>query len=42
MMGPDIYHVEFIERGYLSIMAKPVSGEWIEDEFSSIAQLWDQ
>lgn len=37
-MSPDIYQVELIGSGSLSVMAKPVSGEWIEDEFSGIAQ----
>ncbi len=37
-MTPDIYHIELIGSGSLSVMAKPVSGEWIDDEFSGIAQ----
>ena len=37
-MSPDIYQVELIGSGSLSVMAKPVSGEWIEDEFSGIAR----
>jgi protein-tyrosine phosphatase len=36
-MKPDIYQVELIGSGSLSVMAKPVSGEWIEDEFKNIA-----
>lgn len=36
-MNPDIYEVELIGSGSLSVMAKPVSGEWIEDEFSGIS-----
>jgi len=36
-MKPDIYHVQNIGEGSLSVMAKPVSGEWIEDEFKNIA-----
>ncbi len=36
-MSPDIYQVELIRSGSLSVMAKPVSGEWIEDEFSMIS-----
>ena len=36
-MGPDIYNVQTIEKGQLSVMAKPVSGEWIEEEFSQIS-----
>ena len=37
-MSPDIYRVELIGSGSLSVMAKPISGEWIEEEFSSIAK----
>ena len=37
-MTPDIYNVELIGSGSLSVMAKPVSGEWIEDEFFGIAK----
>lgn len=37
-MSPDIYQVKLIGSGSLSVMAKPVSGEWIEDEFSGIAK----
>ncbi|TDF39319.1 protein tyrosine phosphatase [Alteromonadaceae bacterium M269] len=36
-MKPDIYPVKKIKNGSLSVMAKPVSGEWIEDEFAGIA-----
>jgi protein-tyrosine phosphatase len=36
-MRPDIYKIELIGSGFLAVMAKPISGEWIEDEFSSIA-----
>ena len=36
-MSPDIYKIELIGSGSLSVMAKPVSGEWIEDEFSGLA-----
>ena len=36
-MKPDIYKVEQIENGVLAVMAKPVSGEWIDDEFLGIA-----
>ncbi|VUD69398.1 hypothetical protein TDB9533_04765 [Thalassocella blandensis] len=36
-MSPDIYKIELIGSGSLSVMAKPVSGEWIEDEFSGIS-----
>lgn len=35
-MQPDIYPIESIGRGSLSIMAKPLSGEWMEDEFAAI------
>ena len=37
-MNPDIYKVKEIGSGYLAIMAKPVSGEYIEDEFQGIAR----
>jgi len=37
-MNPDIYQIELIGSGSLSVMAKPVSGEWIEDEFSGIVK----
>ena len=37
-MRPDIYKVVQIGEGFLAVMAKPVAGEWIEDEFSGIAQ----
>jgi protein-tyrosine phosphatase len=36
-MKPDVYKVEFIGSGFLAVMAKPVSGEWIEEEFMGIA-----
>lgn len=38
-MRPQIYEVELIGSGSLSVMAKPVSGEWIEDEFIGISEL---
>jgi len=38
-MRPDIYKLELIGSGSLSVMAKPVSGEWIDDEFSAISSL---
>lgn len=38
-MLPTIYKVTEIERGILSVMAKPVSGEWIDDEFSGLKRL---
>ena len=37
-MKPDIYQVKLRGSGFLAVMAKPVSGEWIEDEFKGIAQ----
>ena len=37
-MRPDIYRVKEIGSGYLAIMAKPVSGEFIEEEFQGIAR----
>ena len=36
-MNQDIYVVEYIGSGFLAVMAKPVSGEWIEEEFRSIS-----
>ncbi|MEE9345355.1 MAG: dual specificity protein phosphatase family protein [Methylococcales bacterium] len=38
-MSPKVYYVEKIGLGFLAIMAKPMSGEWIEDEFSGLANL---
>ena len=38
-MTPRIYEVEKIGSGFLAVMARPVSGEWIEDEFSGLAKL---
>ncbi|MFZ6709953.1 protein-tyrosine phosphatase family protein [Undibacterium sp. TC9W] len=37
-MRPDIYRVTQIGQGFLVVMAKPVAGEWIEDEFRGISQ----
>ncbi|MDH5731123.1 MAG: tyrosine-protein phosphatase [Gammaproteobacteria bacterium] len=37
-MKPDIYKVEIIGSGFLAVMAKPVSGDWIDDEFAGIAR----
>ncbi len=37
-MRPDIYKVSQIGKGSLAVMAMPVAGEWIEDEFRGIAQ----
>ena len=37
-MRPSIYQVKQLGAGQLSVMAKPVSGEYIEDEFSAIAK----
>lgn len=36
-MGPTIYEIELIGSGFLAVMAKPVAGEWIDDEFSGMA-----
>jgi len=38
-MLPTIYKVKDIDKGTLSVMAKPVSGEWIEDEFIGLNRL---
>jgi protein-tyrosine phosphatase len=37
-MGPTFYEIELIGSGFLAVMAKPVAGEWIEDEFSGLAK----
>lgn len=36
-MGPSIYSVATIGQGKLSVMAKPVVGEWVDEEFGAIA-----
>ncbi len=38
-MLPIIYTLSNLESGKLSVMAKPVSGEWIEDEFIGFNRL---
>ncbi len=38
-MLPTTYKVKDIGEGTLSVMAKPVSGEWIEDEFTALKRL---
>lgn len=38
-MLPTTYKVKDIEKGTLSVMAKPVPGEWVEDEFSGLKRL---
>ena len=35
-MGPTFYEVELIGSGFLAVMAKPVAGEWADDEFSGL------
>ena len=37
-MKPDIYKIKEIGRGSLSAMAKPRSGEWVNEEFQGIAE----
>ncbi|MDR3479961.1 MAG: dual specificity protein phosphatase family protein [Burkholderiaceae bacterium] len=37
-MRPTIYKVAKCGEGFLAVMAKPVAGEWIVDEFAGIAQ----
>ena len=40
MIQPTIYKIiENENGGFLAIMAKPVAGEWIEDEFAGLAGL---
>jgi len=36
-MGPTIYKIELIGSGFLAVMAKPVAGEWIDEEFRGLA-----
>ncbi len=38
-MLPTTYKVIEIEKGTLSVMAKPVPGEWIEEEFAGLKRL---
>lgn len=33
-----MYRVELIGSGFLAVMSKPISGEWIEDEFLNISR----
>jgi protein-tyrosine phosphatase len=37
-MRPDIYTVMQMGDGFLAVMAKPVAGEWIEEQFLGVAQ----
>ncbi|MCA9023150.1 MAG: dual specificity protein phosphatase family protein [Planctomycetaceae bacterium] len=39
MFQPTIYPIQTIGAGSLSVMARPVPGEWIDDEFAGIARL---
>ncbi|MEZ5324105.1 MAG: hypothetical protein R3F19_03475 [Verrucomicrobiales bacterium] len=34
---PSIYIIESIGSGFLAVMARPVPGEWVDDEFAGIA-----
>jgi protein-tyrosine phosphatase len=36
-MRPRLDEVELIGSGFLAVMAKPVAGEWIDEEFSGLA-----
>lgn len=36
-MGPTIYEIERIGSGFLAVMAKPVVGEWVDEEFAGIS-----
>jgi len=38
-MLPTIYEVVNLDSGTLSVMAKPVGGEWIEEEFAGLRKL---
>ncbi|MEL7296320.1 MAG: dual specificity protein phosphatase family protein [Pseudomonadota bacterium] len=35
-MGPTFYEIEQIGSGFLAVMAKPVPGEWVDEEFSGL------
>ena len=37
-MKPDLYKVVWIGDGFLAVMAKPIAGEWIDDELRAIAK----
>ncbi|MEM6512712.1 MAG: dual specificity protein phosphatase family protein [Pseudomonadota bacterium] len=37
-MGPTFYEIELVGSGFLAVMAKPVAGEWIDDEFAGLYQ----
>lgn len=39
MFQPTTYLIQTIGAGSLSVMARPVPGEWIDDEFAGIARL---
>jgi protein-tyrosine phosphatase len=36
-MNPTIYKIEQIGSGFLAVMAKPVAGEWVDEEFRGLA-----
>ncbi|QIF01620.1 protein-tyrosine phosphatase family protein [Roseimicrobium sp. ORNL1] len=36
---PQIYIVERIGSGFLAIMARPVPGEWIDEQFSQLSEM---
>ena len=38
-MKPKIHYVQKIGLGYLAVMAKPMTGDLIEDEFSGLSAL---
>lgn len=35
-MGPTFYDIESIGSGFVAVMAKPVAGEWIDEEFDGL------
>lgn len=37
-MGPTFYEIELIGSGFLAVMAKPVAGEWVDEEFAGLYQ----
>ena len=35
-MGPTFYEIQLIGSGFLAVIAKPVAGEWIDEEFAGL------
>jgi len=36
-MKPEFYKIEQLGNGFLAMMAKPRTGDWIEDEFAGLS-----